>query len=128
MKKFFKKLVTISFLFFILSKNVFAKDIPVGQLVDFTGPTSSVGKPFGQGHIDAIKWINTNGGINNRKIRVETVDYSYKAPRAVSTYKRWKSRLKVIAVQGWGTGDTEALVETVARDKVPYFSASYAGQ
>ena len=128
MTKFFKKLLSITLLTFIFTDSIFSKEIPIGQLVDFTGPTSSVGKPFGQGHIDAIKWINQNGGINNRKIRLETVDYSYKAPRAVATYKRWKSRLKVITVIGWGTADTEALMETIARDKIPFFSGSYAGQ
>ena len=130
MKNFFNKLLTITFLIFLFlfSKSLISKDIPIGQLVDFTGPTSSVGKPFGQGHIDAIKWINKNGGINNRKIKLDTVDYSYKAPRAVATYKRWKSRLKVITVIGWGTADTEALMETIARDKIPFFSGSYAGQ
>ncbi len=56
------------------------------------------------------------------------MDYSYKAPRAVATYKRWKSRLKVITVIGWGTADTEALMGTIARDKIPFFSGSYAGQ
>jgi len=111
-----------------LSSKIVAKDIPIGHLVDFTGPTSSVGKPWGEGFIDTIKWINKNGGINNKKIKVDTVDYSYKAPRAVATYKRWKSRLKVIAVIGWGTADTEALMGTIARDKVPFFSGSYAGQ
>ncbi len=115
-------------LVFTLSINANAKDLSIGHLVDFTGATSSVGKPFGQGVADAIRWINSNGGIGGNQIKSDMVDYSYKAPRAVSTYKRWKSRLKVIAVQGWGTADTEALVETVARDKVPYFSASYAGQ
>ena len=102
MSKYFLKFsyIAIVILGFLLSRNMIASDIPVGQLVDFTGPTSSVGKPFGQGHIDAIKWINKNGGINNRKIKLDTVDYSYKAPRAVATYKRWKSRLKVIAVIG----------------------------
>ena len=130
MINYLKKIVFVTFLTygFFYSYKVFSKDIPVGQLVDFTGPTSSVGKPFGQGHIDAIKWINKNGGINERKIRLDTVDYSYKAPRAVATYKRWKSRLKVITVIGWGTADTEALMGTIARDKIPFFSGSYAGQ
>ena len=130
MSKYYIKLsyIIIFILGFLLSRIIISNDIPVGQLVDFTGPTSSVGKPFGQGHIDAIKWINKNGGINNRKIRLDTVDYSYKAPRAVATYKRWKSRLKVITVIGWGTADTEALMETIARDKIPFFSGSYAGQ
>ena len=118
------------FLFFGLTffKSIYSKDIPIGHLVDFTGPTSSVGKPYGMGFIDAIKYINENGGIKGKKIRVDTVDYSYKAPRAVATYKRFKSRLKIIAVIGWGTADTEALMETVARDKIPFYSGSYAGQ
>ena len=74
-KKYFIKLsyIIIFILGFLLSRNIISNDIPVGQLADFTGPTSSVGKPFGQGHIDAIKWINKNGGIN-MKIRVDTVD------------------------------------------------------
>ena len=127
-----KKLQNISFYLFIIllfKLNVaLSKEIPIGHLVDFTGPTSSVGKPYGQGFIDAIKYINKNGGIKGNKIKVDTVDYSYKAPRAVATYKRWKSRLKVIAVIGWGTADTEALMGTIARDKVPFYSGSYAGQ
>ena len=122
----------ILFLFLFLGltyfKSIYSKDIPIGHLVDFTGPTSSVGKPYGMGFIDAIKYINENGGIKGKKIKVDTVDYSYKAPRAVATYKRFKSRLKIIAVIGWGTADTEALMETVARDKIPFYSGSYAGQ
>ena len=122
--------ISIAILIFFLFKvgSISAKDIPIGHLVDFTGPTSSVGKPFGEGFIDAIKYINKNGGIKGNKIKVDTVDYSYKAPRAVATYKRWKSRMKVIAVIGWGTADTEALMGTIARDKVPFYSGSYAGQ
>mgnify|MGYP001427611200 CR=1 FL=1 len=105
-----------------------AENIPIGHLVDFTGPTSSVGKPFGQGVADGIKFINKSGGISGSKIKSSMIDYSYKAPRAVATYKRWRSRSKVTAVFGWGTADTEALIESIARDKVAYFSGSYAGQ
>ena len=124
----YTKLFFILLVFLFLRGCLLAKDIPIGHLVDFTGATSSVGKPFGEGVADAIKWINKSGGIGGNKIRSDMVDYSYKAPRAVATYKRWKSRLKVIAVQGWGTADTEALMETIARDKIPFFSGSYAGQ
>ncbi len=123
-----KKFTLLVISFFLIAKFSVSKDIPIGHLVDFTGATSSVGKPFGEGVADAIKWINKNNGIDGDKIRSDMVDYSYKAPRAVATYKRWKSRLKVIAVQGWGTADTEALMETIARDKIPFFSGSYAGQ
>jgi branched-chain amino acid transport system substrate-binding protein len=52
-------------------------------------------------------------------------DYGYQAPRAVSQYQAW-SRDRVVAIQGWGTADTEALVRFVTRDRIPYISASYS--
>ena len=101
--------------------------IPIGNLVDFTGRTAVVGKEYGQAKVDAIAYINKHGGINGKKLDAETIDYSYVVPRAIAAYKKWKSQKKVVAIQGWGTGDTEALISFVARDKVPYFSASYSG-
>lgn len=104
-----------------------AQDIPVGHIVDYSGPTSGVGLSFGGAIADAMTWINANGGINGRMLAFETVDYSYQAPRAVAAYRRMVAQDDVVAVQGWGTADTEALVDFVARDRVPYWSASYAG-
>ena len=104
-----------------------AEKIPVGHLAAYTGPTSAVGKPYGQGVDDAMEYINKNGGIDGRMLNYETVDYSYNAPRAISTYKKWKSSLRPVAIQGWGTADTEALVRFVAKDKIFFMSASYSG-
>jgi hypothetical protein len=86
-----------------------ADPIFVGHLVDYTGPTSDVGKPYGQGVADALAWINKSGGIAGQQLKFETVDYSYNAPRAIATYKKWVGTDKAIAVQGWGTAVTEAL-------------------
>lgn len=104
-----------------------AKTIPVGHLAALTGPTSGVGIPYGSGVADAMSYINSNGGVNGKKLDFQTVDYSYNAPRAVATYKKWMSNLNPVAIQGWGTADTEALVKFVAKDKVTYISASYSG-
>ena len=104
-----------------------ADTIPVGHLACYTGPTSDVGIPYGNGVADAMNYINVNGGINGKKLDYQTVDYSYKAPQAIATYKRWISGLKPVAIQGWGTADTEALVQFVANDQIPYYSASYSG-
>lgn len=104
-----------------------AQDIPVGHIADFSGATSGVGISFGGAIADTMNWINENGGINGRMIDFETVDYSYQAPRAVAAYRRMVAQDGVVAVQGWGTADTEALVDFVARDRIPYWSASYAG-
>ncbi len=104
-----------------------AETIPVGHLACYTGPTSDVGVPYGIGVADAMNYINANGGVNGKQFKFETIDYAYKAPQAIATYKGWISDLKPVAIQGWGTADTEALVQFVAKDQIPYFSASYSG-
>ena len=37
--------------------------ISLGHLADYSGPTSDVGTPFGQGVADTYAWINKNGGV-----------------------------------------------------------------
>lgn len=104
-----------------------AQPIPIGHLATYTGPTSDVGKPYGQGIADALAYVNKLGGVAGRPLKFESVDYSYETPKAIAAYRRWVAQDKVVAVQGWGTADTEALVTSVAKDQVPYFSASYSG-
>lgn len=104
-----------------------ADSVFVGHLVDYTGPTAFVGKTYGPGVKDAVDYVNANGGIDGTTIELEQVDYAYKVPEAIATYKRWTSRNNMVAMQGWGTGDTEALITFVARDKIPVWSASYSG-
>ena len=104
-----------------------ADGIPVGHIADLTGATSSVGKPYGAGIADAMNYINAHGGVAGKKLVFETQDYAYEIPRAMSAYKKLINDDKVVAIQGWGTGDTEALSSSVAKDQVPYYSASYSG-
>jgi branched-chain amino acid transport system substrate-binding protein len=103
-----------------------AQEIKVGGIFDLTGITADVGKPFAQGVRDGVQWVNENGGVNGKKIKLVDSDYGYKIPEANSTYKRLTGTEKVIMVNGWGTGDTEALKQVVANDKIPYFSASFS--
>ena len=98
--------------------------VSLGHLADYSGPTSDVGTPFGQGVADTYAWINKNGGINGAKVNVDTVDYGYQVPRAIAQYKKWSGSDKVAAILGWGTADTEALTGFLAQDKIPDISAS----
>jgi branched-chain amino acid transport system substrate-binding protein len=104
-----------------------AQEIRVGGIFDLTGITSDVGKPYAQGVQDAVAWTNANGGINGKSIRLISVDYGYKIPEAVAAYKRLTEDEQVVMINGWGTGDTLALKDFVNGDKIPYFSASFAG-
>lgn len=104
-----------------------ADTIPVGQLVAQTGATAPVAKVYGQGVSDAFAFINQQGGINGKKINLETVDYGYDPAKAISIYKQWMTDFKPVAIQGWGTADTEALIGLVDKDAVVFMSGSSSG-
>jgi branched-chain amino acid transport system substrate-binding protein len=110
----------------LLAGGAQAQEIKVGGIFDLTGITSDVGKPFAQGVRDYVAFANAGGGVNGKKVKLIDVDYAYKIPEAVSAYKRMVEE-KVVLINGWGTGDTLALKEFINKDKVPYFSASFAG-
>ncbi len=113
--------------FVLFSESVKSQEtLKVGGLFDLTGVTSDVGKPFAQGVRDAVDWVNQQGGINGKQIELIPVDYSYKIPQAVAAYKKFVSQDKVLLINGWGTGDTEALRADVNKDKIPYISASFS--
>jgi branched-chain amino acid transport system substrate-binding protein len=99
--------------------------ILIGVLSDLSGPTSAVGTPYADGLRDCVKYLNDEGGIAGRPVEILQVDYAYNVQQALAAYKRFKNE-GIVALQGWGTGDTEALVSFVAKDEIPTFSASYS--
>ena len=122
MKRFFLVVLSV----FLLSGVGFAQQtIKIGGIFDITGGTGDVGTPYAEACRDYINYVNKQGGVNGRKIDLIDVDYAYKIPQAVSAYKDQVSK-GVIAILGWGTGDTEAMAPMIAQDKIPYISASYS--
>jgi len=101
-------------------------EIKVGGIFDLTGVTADVGKPYAQGVQDAVAFVNEHGGINGKMIKLIGADYGYKIDQARALYKRLVNDEKVVLIQGWGSGDTEALKDFVGQDKIPYYSASFS--
>jgi branched-chain amino acid transport system substrate-binding protein len=100
--------------------------VKLGSLNDLTGGTSDVGKDVALGMREAVQYVNDNGGINGKPIKMFLYDYGYRVPEAITTYKRFRNFDQVVAVWGWGTGDTEALTPTVNADKMPFLSHSFS--
>ena len=129
MKNRWLKLFALLFataIFVSVSSIAEAAYINIGSLNDFTGATAEVGKDYALGISEAIHYVNDNGGVNGKTIKLYQFDYGYSMPEAVAKYNLFK-KLKCVAVLGWGTGDTEALSPTVTKDRIPYVSASYSG-
>lgn len=127
MKRTVKMLLCSLACFLGLAAIAAAQDaITIGLLSDLSGPTSAVGAPYSDGIKDAAKYINENGGIAGKKVNLVEVDYAYNAQQALAAYKRFVSQDKIVALQGWGTQDTEALTKFVGKDQIPTLSASYS--
>jgi len=129
MKKIWRKVIGSLLIIVLLlaADSPAAEVVKVGSLNDVTGPTSDVGKDIALGMREAVKYVNDTGGINGKPIKLFLYDYGYRVPEAITTYKRFRDFDKVVAVWGWGTGDTEALSPTVTKDKLPYLSHSFSG-
>lgn len=100
--------------------------VKLGALFDLSGATADVGVPHAEGVRAYVDYINAKGGVNGRRIQLVEVDYAYKVPNAVEAYKKFRDQDKVVAVVGWGTGDTEALKEMIAQDRIPFTSGSFS--
>ncbi|MEH7124959.1 ABC transporter substrate-binding protein [Bacillus sp. JJ1532] len=99
--------------------------VKFGGIFDITGGTGDVGTPYAEGAKAYFEHIGKQE-INGHNVEIISDDYAYKIPEAQKLYQKYKSKDKVAAILGWGTGDTEALRQQVATDKLPYISGSYS--
>lgn len=99
--------------------------IKIGVLSDLSGATADVSTPYSEGLRGYADMVNSAGGIDGRDLELLVNDYGYEVPNAERLYSQYLSE-DVVAIQGWGTGDTEALRQKVAQDELPFMSASYA--
>ncbi|MEI4769747.1 ABC transporter substrate-binding protein [Psychrobacillus sp. FJAT-51614] len=106
--------------------NVSERTVVIGGLYDITGGTGDVGTPYAEGEQAYFKYLASKGGVEGISLELKGKDYAYEIPEAQKIYQELRDKEKVSAVLGWGTGDTEALRQQVANDKLPFFSASYS--
>jgi len=101
------------------------KEVKIGCLFDLTGATADVGVPWADGVRGAIEAYNEHllKNVGVKLVCVER-DYGYKIPEAQAAYEYFKQQ-GVVAIIGWGTGDTLALAPSINKDGIPYFSGSY---
>ena len=102
-----------------------AETIRIGAFNDLSGATADVGRDYALGIAEAIRYVNDEGGVNGKLIKLYQYDYGYRTPEVHAKYKYFK-RLGVSAVLGWHIVDTKALSPLVAEDKIPYLTAFYS--
>jgi len=123
-------IVTVALVCLGLPEGVSARfkgEIRVGGLIDLTGAFGLQGKEYAEGILDYIRYVNEKrGGIKRQKWDLLLTDYQYEIPQAIAAYRKFISEDGVVAILGWGTGDTEAMAPMISKDQIPYLSASYS--
>ena len=99
-----------------------------GVLIDLSGPTSDWGKNQVKGQLDAMRWVNENGGINGKDLKLIVIDDGYKVPRGVAGYNRLVDSEKVLGLYIQSTGTTMTLIKKIVADGVATIAASFTSK
>jgi branched-chain amino acid transport system substrate-binding protein len=67
------------------------KDIVIGAQCDRTGATQLVGVSLCPAILDYINLVNSKGGVEGYKIKLEEIDNEYKVPPAIEAYEKQKA-------------------------------------
>jgi branched-chain amino acid transport system substrate-binding protein len=118
-------IISVLAILIFFGNSAVADEIRIGALNDLSAATSDVGKDYAMGIAEAVRYVNDEGGVNGKPIKLYQYDYGYRVPEVLARYKQFK-RLGVAAVLGWHVVDTDVLSALVAGDKIPYLTANYS--
>jgi branched-chain amino acid transport system substrate-binding protein len=99
-------------------------EIVIGEQCDRTGPTQIVGTVLCPAILDYINLINSKGGVEGYKIKLDEIDHEYKVPPAMEAYERFKAE-GAVSIMIYGTPQTQALVSKLREDKIPGTSPGF---
>ncbi len=98
-----------------------ADPIPIGYITPLTGSPALEGTFMSQGVELAMAEINAKGGVLGRPLKVIIEDGRADPQESTSAAERLIVRDKVVALVGaWASSATLAVMNTVARHKVPF--------
>jgi len=109
---------------------VAAKEIKVLSQFPMSGPVGQLPE-FGWGYIDAMTWINTEGGgVNGKKITYFLEDMRYSPAIEVANFNKYcaeHSRDEFLMATGFITGGLKALIDKVNKEeKIPWLDGSFS--
>ena len=101
------------------ARGVTDTEVTLGMVLVKTGPVAALGIPSGHGTLDYMDYINEQGGINGRKIKVIWEDDAFQAPKSVAAVKKLITRDKVLTIiTTGGTNQTIANMKNIERYKI----------
>jgi ABC-type branched-subunit amino acid transport system substrate-binding protein len=104
-------------------------EIKLGQSTPLSGPASAFGAGAGRAVVGYFEMLNTQGGINGRKISFTQLDNAYSAPKAVEQSRRLIEDIGVLAEVGTiGTAPNIAIQKYLNGKQVPQLFITAGGR
>ena len=101
--------------------------VKIGLIADMTGPIATTWLEAVRGFRNYTPYINNQGGIHGRKIKVFYEDSRYTIPGDVAAFKKLVFRDEVLTLLGASsTGGTIALFSQIKKLKIPVLAAAQA--
>jgi ABC-type branched-subunit amino acid transport system substrate-binding protein len=99
---------------------VTATEIKLGQTMSYTGPVSVIAGPIGRAEQAYFRMINDQGGINGRKIVLESLDDGFDAAKALNLAKKMVEQDHVAAFfSPFATPQNLAIRDYANRNGIP---------
>ncbi|GGK24139.1 hypothetical protein GCM10010965_16130 [Caldalkalibacillus thermarum] len=57
--------------------------VRIGGIFDITGATGDVGEPYAQGAKAYFEYVNEQGGLDGKEVKLYDIDYAYEVPQAI---------------------------------------------
>jgi branched-chain amino acid transport system substrate-binding protein len=99
-------------------------EILVGEQCDRTGATQIVGIRLCAAVQDYVNLVNSKGGVEGFKIKVDEIDHEYKVPQGMEAYERDKKD-GAVSYMIYGTPHAQALNQKLVEDKIPGTSPGF---
>ncbi len=103
-------------------RGVTAEEVVIGTSMPLSGPAAYWGA-VGRGMEAYARYLNDQGGIHGRRLRVVVRDDSYLPPRAAANVRELVERVGVFAIVGLiGTANAFAVRDYIVRNEVVWIS------
>ena len=97
--------------------------IKVGVILDMTGPAAYILSPACEAYRTYFHYVNHQGGIHGRKVKLLIEDDRYSIPMAIAAYKKLLNKDKVLTILSMGgSGQHKTLYDQIEKDKIPVLS------
>jgi branched-chain amino acid transport system substrate-binding protein len=101
--------------------------IKVGVVIAMTGPVASTTLPMCEAYKNYFRYVNEQGGIYGRKVKLILEDDRYTIPASIAAYKKLVYKDKVLAILAMGgSGQQKALYDQIEKDRVPVLGLAWS--